>query len=122
MAGQTLAERILRAAGIGAIGFGAVASLAPRAFAGVYGLGEDPHTRVLTRLWGTRTVVLGAIALGVGSPQDQRAVMTAAAAMNSADALFAATAPGISVRGRVLGSLSSGSFAAALAYGLANDR
>lgn len=120
MAAQTVAERIMRAAGMGAVGFGAVASLAPRAFAGVYGLGDDPHTRVLTRLWGTRTAVLGAIALGAGSPQDQRAVMTAAAAMNSADALFAATAPGVSLRARVLGCLSSGAFAAALAYGLAN--
>lgn len=121
MAERTLAERILRAAGAGAVGFGAVAFLTPRAFAGVYGLGKDPHTRVLTRLWGTRTAVLGAIALGVGSPQDQRAVMTAAAAMNSADALLAATASGISLRGRVLGSMSSAAFAAALAYGLANE-
>ena len=112
MAEQTVAERILRAAGMGAVGFGAVASLTPRAFAGVYGLGQDPHTRVLTRLWGTRTAVLSLALLGAEKDEKKRLTQLATA-MNLADALIVATAgSGVKKRSRVLGSLTSAAFAA----------
>ncbi|MBV9831983.1 MAG: DUF4267 domain-containing protein [Marmoricola sp.] len=96
----------------GAIGFGALAVLAPRVFGGVYGTHDSPDLRVMTRLWGTRTTVLGLLLLGAGA-DEARKLTQLATAMNVADALIVAGAgSGVNKRTRVLGSLSSAAFAA----------
>jgi len=66
----------------------------------------------MTRLWGTRTTVLGLLLLGAGADQ-ARKLTQLATAMNVADALIVAGAgSGVNTRTRVLGSLSSAAFAA----------
>lgn len=95
----------------GAIGFGALATLAPRVFGGVYGLKESPELLVMTRLWGTRTAVLGLALLGADADEGRKLTQLATA-MNVADALIVAGAgSGVNKRSRVLGSLSSAAFA-----------
>jgi hypothetical protein len=112
------ADDIRKSVGLGALAFGAVATLTPRVFAGLYGLPNEPNVRAMTRTWGTRTAVLGAMALMLQRPEDQRRLMTLAAAMNAADSVLVAGSSGLSKRTRVLGSLSSAGFAAALGYGV----
>ncbi|MCW2710626.1 MAG: hypothetical protein JWP24_820 [Marmoricola sp.] len=95
-----------------AIGFGAAATLTPRAFERLYGLKDSGELRVMTRLWGTRTIVLGAALLGADK-DERRRLTTLAVAMNAADALITAGAGSeVNKRSRVLGSLSSAAFAA----------
>jgi hypothetical protein len=99
----------------GAVGFGVFAALAPRAFESVYGLRDNGDLRVMTRLWGSRTLVLGVVLLN--ADQDARKQLAGlAAAMNAADALVIAGAgPEVNKRSRVLGSLTSAAFAGAYA-------
>jgi hypothetical protein len=110
------ADDVLKAVGIGSVAFGVVAALTPRLFLGLYGVPDEPGVRTMTRLWGTRTAVLGAMALTLQGAQDKQRVVSMTAAMNIADAALVATAGGISGRSRVLGSLTSAGFAGALAY------
>ena len=112
------AEDIQKAVAIGSVAFGAVAAVAPRLFLGLYGVPEEPAVRTMTRLWGTRTAVLGGLLFALEGAEDQRRLMSAAAAMNAADTLIVAGARGVPVRSRVLGSLTSAGFAGALAYAL----
>jgi hypothetical protein len=117
-----LAEQIQRSSGYAAIGFGLVALVAPRAFATMYGLPQEANIRMVTRLWGTRTAMIGAIAVGVGEPGNRRAVTQLGVALNAIDALcVAAAGPKVSLRTRVLGPITSGSFAAALGYALTRE-
>jgi hypothetical protein len=113
-----VADDIRKSVGVASIAFGAAAALAPRWFLGAYGLPGEANVRVVTRLWGTRTAVLGALALTLDDADDRRRLMTLAAAMNSADASLLATASGVPARTRALGSLTAAGFAAALAYAL----
>lgn len=114
-------DDVSRQTAFGALGFGAVAIVAPRLFTGVYGLTSDPNVRTLARLWGTRTAVLGAVILAEERPEKKRRLMMLGTAMNATDALIAATAGSqVSARGRALGALTSGAFAALGAYALTN--
>jgi hypothetical protein len=120
---MTVIDDVSRQTAFGALGFGAVAVVAPRLFTGVYGLTSDPNVRTLARLWGTRTAVLGAIILKAERPEDRRRVMMLGTVMNATDALIAATAGSqVSARGRILGSLTSGAFAALGAYALTSGK
>lgn len=110
------AEEIEKAVGVGSVAFGAVATLTPRVFLRMYGLPDEANMRAMTRLWGTRTAVLGALVFTLEGAENKRTLMTMAAAMNAADALVVASAGGVSARARVLGSLTSAGFAGALAY------
>lgn len=110
------AEDIEKGVGVGSVAFGAVAALAPRAFLGMYGLADEPNVRTMARLWGTRTAVLGSLVFTLEGTENRRSLMTMAAAMNAVDALVVASAGGVPVRTRVLGSLTSGAFASVLAY------
>lgn len=107
---------IEKAIGAGSVGFGVLAALAPGAFLGLYGVPSDANVRTMTRLWGTRTAVLGALTFTVQGDQDRRTLMTMAAAMNAADAAIVASSGGVSARARFLGSLTSAGFAGAIAY------
>ncbi len=110
------AEDIQKAIGAGSVGFGALAALTPGLFLGLYGVPDDANVRTMTRLWGTRTVVLGALVFALDSDEDKQTVMTMAAGMNAADAAIVASAGGIPARTRIFGSLTSAGFAAAMAY------
>lgn len=112
------ADDIQKAVGVGSVAFGAVAALTPRLFLGMYGVPDDANVRTMTRLWGTRTAVLGALVFGLEGSGNQRTLMTMAAAMNAADTAIVATAGGIPARARALGSLTSAGFAGALIYAL----
>jgi hypothetical protein len=115
---MTDADDIQKAVGVGSVAFGAVAALTPRLFLGMYGVPDDASLRTMTRLWGTRTAVLGALVFTLEGAENRQTMMTMTAAMNVADAALVATARGVPVRARVLGSLTSVGFAGALAYAL----
>jgi hypothetical protein len=112
------ADGIERAVGAGSVAFGAVATLSPRLFLGMYGVPDEASVRTMTRLWGTRTAVLGALLFAVEGTENRQRLMSMSAAMNATDAAMVAVAGGVPARARVLGSLTSAAFAAALAYAL----
>jgi hypothetical protein len=112
------ADDIQRAVGVGSIAFGAVAALTPRLFLGMYGVPNEANVRTMTRIWGTRTAVLGALVFTLEGTENQKKLATMSAAMNAADAAMVAAAGGIPTRARVLGSLTSAGFAGALGYAL----
>ena len=112
------ADDIQKAVGVGSVAFGAIAALTPRLFLGIYGVPNEANVRTMTRIWGTRTAVLGALVFTLEGNENQQKLMTLSAAMNAADAVMVATAGGVPARARVLGSLTSAGFAGALAYAL----
>ena len=95
----------------------AVAVLTPRLFPGIYGVPDDHNGRLMTRMWGTRTAVLGALALTLGDTDDRRTLMATAAAMDAADTLLIASSP-VPARARAMGADTTAAFAAVIAYGL----
>lgn len=112
------AEDIQKAVGIGSVGFGVAALVTPRLFLGTYGVPDEANVRVMTRIWGTRTALLGALVFTVDGTENRQKLMTMSAVMNATDAVVIATAAGIPARARVLGALTSAGFAGALAYAL----
>ena len=112
------ADDIQKAVGVGSVAFGAIAALTPRLFLGLYGVPDEANVRTMTRIWGTRTAVLGALMFTLEGDENKRRMMTATAAMNAADAVMVAAAAGVPARARVLGSLTSAGFAGALGYAL----
>ena len=112
------ADDIQKAVGIASVAFGVVAALAPRLFLGLYGVPDEAGVRTMTRLWGTRTTVLGALALTVEGADTKQRLMTMSAAMNATDAVMVGAAGGLPARTRALGSLTAAGFAGAIAYAL----
>lgn len=112
------ADDIQKAVGVGSVAFGAVAALTPRLFLGMYGVPDEANVRTMTRIWGTRTAVLGVLAFTLEGTENKQKLMTMTAAMNAADAVMVAAAGGVPGRARVLGSLTAAGFAGALAYAL----
>lgn len=98
----------------GAIGFGVLGVLTPGALGRIYGMGEaSPGQLLMTRMWGTRNVVLGALLLM--APERRSTLAGLSAGLNAADSLITALAPGIPARMRFAGSLTSAGFAAVAA-------
>ena len=114
---MAVTDDIRKSVGYASIGFGAVAVLTPGLFLGMYGVPDEPNVRLMTRMWGTRTAVLGGLALALRDTEDRRTLMTAAAALDAVDTLLIATSP-VPTRARVMGAATTAGFAAALAYGL----
>lgn len=112
------ADDVQKAVGVGSVAFGVVAALTPGLFLGMYGVPNEASVRTMTRLWGTRTAVLGALMFALEGTENKQKLMTLTAAMNAADSAMVATAGGVPGRARVLGSLTSAGFAGALAYAL----
>jgi hypothetical protein len=110
-------DDIRRTVGCGAIGFGALAILSPGLFLGLYGIPDASNVRLMTRVWGTRTTVVGALSLLLRNADDRRTLMTAAAVNEALDTVLIATsrAP---MRARVMGAATTAAFAAATAYAL----
>lgn len=109
---------IQKAVGVGSVAFGAMAALTPRLFLGLYGVPNEANVRTMTRIWGTRTAVLGALVFSLEGVENRQKLAAMSAAMNAADAIIVAAAGGIPARARVLGSLTSAGFAGALAFAL----
>jgi hypothetical protein len=102
----------------GAIGFGVVGVLAPGALLKAYGADTSPTARAMTRLWGTRNLVLGVLTLQLdGNAQDT--VLAAAMTLNLSDSLLGLLAPaldGLPARTSLAASLTSGAFAGLAGY------
>jgi hypothetical protein len=109
---------IQKAVGVGSLAFGAIAVLTPRLFLSMYGVPDEANVRTMTRLWGTRTAVLGGLMLTLDGTTNNRKMMTMAAAMDATDAVMIAVAGGAPARARVLGTPTSAGFGGALAYAL----
>jgi hypothetical protein len=104
----------------GALGFGVTAILAPSVLRRSYGMTtESGELQYFGRMWGTRTAVLGAVAMAAQTDEDRRRLATLSAGMNGMDALVAATTRTLPARTRVMGALTSGAFAVVAAYGAA---
>ena len=106
-------DSIITALGATAIGVGILGALSPRAFRGVYGVGDDSdEATYVTRLFSTRNVALGALALTT-TDDVRKTTATVFAAMNAADALIGLTTAGSGVAGRtkLFGVLTSSAFA-----------
>jgi Domain of unknown function (DUF4267) len=114
---MAVADDIRKSVGYASVGFGAAAVLTPRLFLGLYGVPDDDNVRLITRMWGTRTAVLGGLALALGDIEDRRTLMVAATAMDVVDTLLIATSP-VPARARAMGAATTAAFAAALGYGL----
>ena len=110
-------DDIRKATSCGAIGFGVLALVSPRVFLGLYGIPDEANVRLMTRLWGTRTAVVGALSLLLRNPDDLRVLMTAAVVNDGLDTLLIA-ASDAPMRARVLGAATTSGFAAATAYAL----
>ena len=91
MAGKE-ADAIWRGLTYGGLGFGALAVLAPRVFTGLYGLKGDGNLRAMVRLWGTRTALIGAMAMTTTDPAAQRRLGMAVVGLNAVDTALTFTA------------------------------
>lgn len=76
------------AGGIG-LGYGVAALLAPRALTGVYGLKGNGDTDALTRLYGSRTAGLGALAFVAKDPAVRSRILQVVAAISAVDTVSA---------------------------------
>jgi hypothetical protein len=117
MADQTL-DTVTRAIGVGSLGFGALATVAPGALRRAYGDSTTGGGSLdyFGRTWGTRTAVLGALTLMASSDAERKRIATLAAAMNAVDSLAAFGAKGMPATTRVMAGLTSAGFAVAAGY------
>lgn len=109
---------IQKSLGVASVAFGAIGALTPRLLLGMYGVPNDVNVRTMTRLWGTRTAVLGLLVFTLQGGENKQKLMSLCAAMNVADAVIVAATGGLPARSRVLASLTSAAFAGAIAYTL----
>ncbi len=108
---------IRSATSAGALVFGVVGGLAPRALARVYGSAEPtPEQLYVTRIWAAATAAFGAVGL-MQDGLDDRRFLQIGLALNAFDAFAGATSDG-STRFRVLATATSVGFGAAAAAGL----
>lgn len=117
MADQTV-DTVSRSVAAGSMAFGALATLAPGVLRRSYG-DSSPGGGALDyfgRTWGTRTAALGALMLMATSDKERKRVATAAAVMNSVDALAGFRASGMPAVTRVMAGLTSAGFAVASGY------
>jgi hypothetical protein len=109
--GDTTDTTVVKAIAAGALAFGVTAVLAPNIISATYGLPNTGPFRFITRLWGTRTAALGALALTAEPGAQRDRVVLASAIMNGVDALVALTAGrDLTARSRVMAAATSGAF------------
>ena len=105
---QTLAKAL---AAVGAA-FGLVSVIAPRAVAGGYGVPVTPAGLQLQRLFGSRALVISALALTARTEEEVDRGLAAVAAMNLLDSLTALMAAGGASRATTVRAIAS-----SVAYG-----
>lgn len=117
---HTSLEQTTRLLGLACMGFGVAGMVAPGPLRRSYGMSaEDPGGELtyLGRMWGTRTLVVGAFVLGAQGAEAQRRALMLGAGLNAFDALAAASTRGLPRRTKVMGAVTSGFFAASSVYG-----
>jgi hypothetical protein len=115
-------EQITDVLGVASLGFGVAGVLAPTALRRAYGMSASSgELTYIGRMWGSRTAVLGALALAAETTAEQRRVAMLVAGMNAMDAVAAAGNTELPGRTRVMGAMTSGLFAAAAAYATTLD-
>ena len=117
MSGKSQVDQLTDGINYGAIGFGALAVLAPRLFQGIYGLKGDGNLTAMSRLWGSRTAAIGAIGLLSRGSGNYKTLLAVGSTMSVVDTLIIANAgPDVAMRSRVMGAVTSAAFAGAGAY------
>ncbi len=117
MSGKSQVDQLTDAINYGAVGFGALAVLAPRLFQGIYGLKGDGNLMAMSRLWGSRTAAIGVIGLLSRGSGNYKNLLAVGSAMSVVDTLIIANAgPDVALRSRVMGAATSAAFAGAGAY------
>jgi hypothetical protein len=117
MADKKQLAQLIDVVNYGALGFGGVAVLAPRLFAGLYGIKGDGNVLTMIRLWGTRTAALGAVGMLTKGSSNYKTVLTIGAGMSVVDSLVIAGAgPDVALRARAMGALTSAAFAGVQGY------
>ena len=121
MAEQTL-NTVAQAIGLGSVGFGALATVAPGALRRAYGdpTGGGGSLDYFGRTWGSRTATLGALILMASADAERKRIATLSAVMNAVDLLAAFRAVGVPTRPRTMAALTSAAFAVASGYVAAN--
>ena len=117
MTGAT-ADTISKGIGLGSVGFGVIATLAPGALRAAYGDrgSSGGSLDYFGRTWGTRTAVLGALTLMASSDEERKRIAMLAAGMNAVDSIAAFRSDGMPASTRSMAGLTSAGFAAAAAY------
>ena len=111
-------DTVTKAIGLGSVGFGVMATLAPGALRTAYGdsTSSGGSLDYFGRTWGTRTAVLGALTLMASSDDERKRIAGLAAGMNALDAIAAFRAEGMPTLTRTMAGLKSAGFAVAGAY------
>jgi len=108
--------------GMGSLGFGVIATLAPGVLRRAYGNASASGGALdyFGRTWGTRTAVLGALMLTASSDEERKRLAGLTAAMNAVDSVVAFSTGDMPGTSRVMAGLTSAGFAAASGYVAAN--
>ena len=121
MTDQETVDSVRSFIGLGSIGFGAVALLAPGVLTKVYGMSDaSADFHYMGRMWGSRTALLGALSLTAG-PEEQKRLALGATALNAVDTVAVLATDGLSARTKAMAGLTTAAFCAAAAYVAAND-
>ena len=108
-------DTLATALGAVALGVGVLGALSPSLFRGMYGVSDDSaEATYLVRLFSTRNLVFGALALTATGPEERKRIATASCALNALDVTIGltTTSEGVGGRTRMLGVLTSAVFAA----------
>ncbi|WP_375497993.1 DUF4267 domain-containing protein [uncultured Jatrophihabitans sp.] len=119
--GNNAADSVRKAVVVSGVALGAVAVAAPGAFVSTYGLRATPATKIMTRLWGSRSLALGALTLGITDAASRRTLTTVSAALGVGDAALILAAGEVAASSRVRGALTAAAFVAAHSYLLSQD-
>lgn len=110
-------EKVRQSLAAAALGFGAVGVATPGLFTGLYGLKGDGNLHAMVQLWGTRNLVIGAIAVTAADPAQRKNLAALTCVMNLVDTVvIARSGADVAVRARIGGVLTTAVFAAASAY------
>jgi hypothetical protein len=114
-------DSVFRAVGAGSLAFGVVGTVAPGTLRRTYGdkASSGGSLEYFNRTWGTRTAVLGALALMATSDPERKRMAQLAAGMNALDTLVALGSD-IPRTTRWMAALSSAAFSVAAGYAAAN--
>jgi hypothetical protein len=110
-------ETLLRVTTLVGTAFGVAGVLAPDALGDLYGIDDhSPANRLMTRLWGGRTALVGVLTLLASPGDNRRTLLVALAAQDALDTLSALAADGLSSRARNGAAATTATFAVVTAY------
>jgi len=103
-------DQLTKIAGGVGLGYGVAALFAPRALGRVYGVDGTGDTDALTRLYGSRTAGIGALAFTIKDPATRNRLLQVAAAISAVDtvsAIFSGVTRATSMRSSAMTALST---------------